>query len=189
VLRAVIHLQGSEVFLLPMEEEGAEEAVDEGPGPIVPEAKELYWGAGSFVVFAILMRLFLFPRVKKGMDARYHGIRAAHDAADTERASAKAEVADYDAQFAAVKAEASARVDTARHTLEAERQAALAEVNARIAEARSQAQARADEVRASVQDQIKSAVSDVAGRAGELATGRKPNADVLQRVVGEVMAQ
>ena len=37
----------------------------------------MLWGFGSFVVFAVLMRYFLFPRLRKGMDARYCAIRAA----------------------------------------------------------------------------------------------------------------
>lgn len=189
MLNAVIHLQGSSIVLLPAAEAEAGEEVPEGPGPIVPELKELYWGAGAFIVFALLMRLFLVPKVRKGMEARYHGIRAAHDAADGERAAARAEVAEYESQLAAIKTEAAARVDSARQTLEAERQAKLSEVNGRIAEARTAAAERAATLRASVQDQIKSAVSDVAGRAGELATGRRPAADVVTRVVDEVMAR
>ena len=62
-------------------------------------------------------------------------------------------------------------------------------LNARIAEQRAAAQADADAVRAAARDQIHAAVSDVAGRAGELATGRKPAADVVDRVVSEVMAR
>ena len=38
--------------------------------PIAPEPKEMLWGFGSFVVFAVLMRLYLYPRLRKGMDAR-----------------------------------------------------------------------------------------------------------------------
>ena len=52
-----------------------EEELDEGPSPILPEGKELLWSAGAFVVLAILVRLFLFPRIKKGMDARHELIR------------------------------------------------------------------------------------------------------------------
>lgn len=192
MLSAVVHLQGSSVVvdLLPAAEssEGKAEILP-GPGPIVPEAKELYWGAGSFIVFALLMRFFLFPRVKKGMDARYHSIRSAHENADAERAAARAEVAEYQAEVAAITAEAARTVEAARATLEAERSARLAEVNARIAERRARAAAEADAARAAVHDQIAAAVGDVAGTAGRLATGRAPSADMVSRVVAEVMAR
>ena len=192
MLTAVVHLQGSavHVHLAPHSEEGAVEVeVSKDPGPIVPELKELYWGGGSFIVFAILMRFFLFPRLKKSMDARYNGIRSAHEAAEAERAGARAEVADYEAQLAGIRAEAAKVVDGARSTLESERQARLAEVNGRIAQRRDAANAQADAARAAARDQIVAAVSDVASTAGELATGRRPSADVVSRVVNEVMAR
>jgi F-type H+-transporting ATPase subunit b len=157
--------------------------------PLAIETKELIWGGASFVVLALLMRVWLYPAVKKGMDARYASIRNQHDAADAERSSARAEVADYEAQLAAIKAEAARVVDTARTSLETERQAKLAEVNARLGAQRAAANADAEAARAAASDQIAAAVSDVAGLAGELATGRRPGADVVSRVVGEVMAR
>ena len=78
-----------------------------GPSPIIPEMKELAWGAGSFIVFALLMRFFLFPRLKKGMDSRYNSIREGHENADATRTSARSEVAQYDAAVVAAKAEAA----------------------------------------------------------------------------------
>lgn len=190
---AVVHLQGSHasVSFAPQgaAEEGTHsETVSKDPGPIVPEMKELAWGAGSFVVFALLMRFVLFPKVKKGMDARYNSIQAGHDTADAERSSARAEVADYEAQLAGIKAEAAKVVDAARVQLETERQAKLAEVNAGIAERKAAAAAQAEGVRTAARDQIHAAVSDVAGRAGELATGRRPADSVVNQVVSEVMA-
>lgn len=188
MLNAVIHLQGT--VLLTAEDEGeAHAAVEEGPGPIIPELKELYWGAGAFIVFALLMRFFLFPRLKKGMDARYNGIRSDHESADAERASARTEVADYEAQLAGVKAEAAAKLEATRQLLESERQAMVADLNVRLNEQRAAAQAENDAARAAARTHIHAAVADVAGLAGELATGRRPDAAVVDRVVNEVMAR
>jgi len=186
VHHAVAHLLGSVSHFVSAPAEGA---VSKDPGPIVPELKELFWGAGSFIVLAVLMRYWLFPKLKSGMDARYEGIRSDHDSADRERASARAEVADYESQLAAVKAEGAGRVEAARQTLEGERQAAVAELNGRMAEQRAAAQAQAEAARLAVRDQIHSAVADVAGRAGELATGKRPDDAVVSRVVSEVMAK
>lgn len=185
MLHAVAHLQGSVIRILAE----AEGEISKDPGPILPEWKELYWGGGSFIVFALLMRFFLFPAVKKGMDARYEGIRSAHEAADAERSAARAEVAEYEAQLVAIRAEAARVVDAARATLETERQAKLAEVNARLNEQRSAAAAAAAASRDAARDQIAAAVSAVAGRAGELATGRRPSDAVVQQAVSEVMAR
>jgi F-type H+-transporting ATPase subunit b len=159
------------------------------PGPIVPEAKELIWGAGSFIIFALLMRFALFPKLKKGMDARYASIREGHESADRQRTTARAEVADYEGQVAQIRAEAATVVDAARQTVEGERQSRLTEVNARLSEQRSAALAEADAAKQAARGQIHAAVSDVAGRAGELATGQRPAADVVDRVVGEVMVR
>ena len=128
------------------EEEEAHSDVEpkDGPSPIAPEPKELVWGAGAFIVFAVLMRLVLYPRMKKGMEARYAHVRTGHEEADAIRQAAQAEVTEYQAQLASVKAEANARIDAARQTLDAERQERLAEANARIAERRAEAVAQAD---------------------------------------------
>ena len=78
------------------DDEGAEEGEahsdvepKDGPSPIAPEPKELIWGAGAFIVFAVLMRLVLYPRMKKGMDARYASIRTGHEDADATRQAAR----------------------------------------------------------------------------------------------------
>ncbi|MFM2076708.1 MAG: synthase subunit [Actinomycetota bacterium] len=183
---AVVHLHGS---LVRLSAAAAEPVYSKDPGPIVPELKELVWGAGAFIVFALLMRFYLFPKLKKGMDARYQGIRSSHESADAERSSARAEVADYAAQVAAIKAEAAREVEAARSTVEAERQAKLAEVNAVLSAQRAAAAAEAQAERAAAEEQVHTAVADVAGLAGELATGRRPSADVVARVVSEVMAR
>ncbi len=158
-----------------------------GPNPIVPELKELVWGAGAFIVFAIIMRYVAFPRLKKGMDARYNGIRHDHEQADATRLAAQAEVADYQAQLASVKAEAAARIDAKRQELEAQRTARIATVNAEIAEQRAAAVAENDAARAAVQDQIQAAVADVSSSAIRLAVGKAPNPDVVNRIVNDVM--
>ncbi|MFT3853573.1 MAG: ATP synthase F0 subunit B [Ilumatobacteraceae bacterium] len=213
---AVVHLQGSRVVSVVLQatdsttttvaegEHGTDaehstsgvhhvplsEVADPGdPGPILPEMKELAWGAGSFVVFALLMRFALYPRLKRGMDARNRHIRDGHESADQLRTGARSEVAEYEAQVAAIRAEAAQVVDAARQTVEGERQARLAEVNARLDQQRAAALQEANDAREAARGQIHAAVSEVAGRAGELATGSRPSADVVDRVVGEVMAR
>lgn len=169
----------------------AEEEVelpDEDLNPIFPEMKEVAWGFGAFIVFAVLMRYVLFPALKSGMDARYADIRDAHDDAEATTAAARAEVADYQRQLAMVKAEAAGRVDVARQQLDDEREQRLAVVNAEIADRRAAAAARAEAVRAEAHAQIEAAVGSVASRATELAVGRAPSADSVQRAVSEAMS-
>ncbi len=184
MLTAVIHLH---TRLYPFA--GGSEEVDPGPSPIAIDNSELIWGGASFLIFLVLFRYFLYPRLRKGMDARYNGIRNDHEQADAERSAARSEVAEYETQLASVKAEAAARVEAARQVLESERQERIAVLNAQLAERRSAAQADTDAAKAAVRDQIHSAVADVAGLAGELATGRRPDDAVVARVVNEVMAR
>lgn len=160
-----------------------------GPNPIAPEGKELVWGAGSFLVFLVLMRLFLFPRLRRGMDARYSAIRGDLESADAVRDSAKGDVARYELQLAEVRAEAAARVDAARQVLDTERSARIAEANARIAEKRSAADAALQRERDQVRDQVAAAVAQVTQRAAQIAVGRAPDAAVVERAVREVMSR
>lgn len=193
MLTAVVTRHGAssfEVHLVAQDdgeaEETAEEA-DEGPSPIAPELKELAWGAGAFIVFLVAMRLFLFPRVKQGMEARYAKIKGDHEEAENMKASAERDVAEYEQALAGVRAEAAGRIDVARQTLEGERSAQLEEVNARIAERRSAAAAEVAAAKEAARGSIETAVVSVASRAGELATGRRPDDAKVQRTVAEVM--
>ncbi|MGI9052200.1 MAG: hypothetical protein ACR2HQ_06050 [Ilumatobacteraceae bacterium] len=161
-------------------------AADEGPSPIAPETKEILWGLGAFLVFLIAMRLYLVPRVKKGMVARYGKITGEREEADAVTASAERDVAEYQEALAAVRAEATQRIDAARQTLDAERSDKLTEVNARIAERRGAAAAQAEEARAAARDSVEAAAADVAGRATELAIGRRPDAAAVRRVVADL---
>lgn len=159
-----------------------------GPSPIAPEKKELLWGAGAFVVLAILVRLVLFPRLKKGMDARHELIRGEREEADRVRAQAEAELADYNAALAQVRAEANARIDSARQTLEGERQARLAEVNADIAARRAAAAAEAEAAKAAAREQVIAAAGNVAAVAGQRTLGRSVDPAVARAAVEGAMS-
>ena len=160
---------------------------EEGPSPLAIEPKELLWGGGAFLVLAVLMSLWLFPTVKKGMDARYAHIRGNHEGADAARAAARAEVAEYESALATVKAEANARIEAARQTLEAERTARLAEVNATIAARREAAAADARATREAAGGDIAAAVERVTARTLELSLGKAPDAATVQAAVANVM--
>ncbi len=182
-----LHVHGT-VVLVPQSSGGSQTvAEDKGPSPIAPELKELAWGAGAFIVLFAVMRIWLFPRLKKGMDARYGKIRGDHEAADSTRAAAKAEVAEYEAEIASVKAQAAGRLEAARGVLETERTAALAEVNGRIAVRRSESNAASEAARAAAAEHVQAAVADVSSRAAELATGRKPQAAAVSGIVAALM--
>lgn len=194
MLTAVVTSSGAtiEVSLLDSTFVTAEEGSEaEGPesdlNPIFPEVKEVVWGFGAFVVLALAMRLFLFRKVRDGMTARYDRIEGDLETAQASTTSARADVADYEAQLAAVRADAQTRVEAARATLEAERTEQIAAANARIAEKRGAAAAEVEAAKQAARGQVEAAVADVSTRLSELATGRRPSDDVVQRAVGEAM--
>ena len=157
------------------------------PNPIAPEVKEMLWSFGPFLVFLVIMRYFLFPRLRKGMDARYESIRANLEGADAAKADAREEVAKYEAALVEVRAEAAKRLDAARQTLDQERQSAIAEVNARIAAKKADADAVASAERAAAQGQISIAVASVTTSVTTLAMGKPADAGIITQAVTEVM--
>lgn len=157
------------------------------PNPIAPEGKELIWGAGSFLVFLVIMRVFLFPKLKKGMDARYTGIREDFEQADATRQAAQSDVAKYESALAEVRAEAASRIDAARQAVDKERNDKIAEANSRIAAKRSAADAELTAARAKVRDQVAEAVATVTARTTQLAVGKSPDGSVVREAVQQVM--
>jgi F-type H+-transporting ATPase subunit b len=187
---ATVSVTDAAVTVLIAADEGGEEAHEEVPdkdlNPIFPELKEIAWGFGSFIVFALVLRYALYPRLRKGMDARYSSIRQGHEDAETVTDDAREAVARYEAQLATIRGEAQQRIEAARSTLEAERSEQLAAANTRIAEQRAAAATQAEQVRQEAQGDVESAVRSVAARVGELVTGRRPDPQVVNESVSAV---
>ncbi|NND75502.1 MAG: ATP synthase F0 subunit B [Ilumatobacter sp.] len=197
MLTAVVMSSGSSLAFSLVEgvvqvedEEGHGEEVEVAENqlnPIAPELKEVVWGFGAFVVLAVVLRFVLFPKVRAGMAARYDSIQGDFEKAETLTASARAEVAEYEAQVASVRADAHGRVDAARATLEVERSEKIAAANARIAERRGAAAAEVEAARAAAGSEVAAAVSTVAASAAELATGRAPADSTVSTAVDQAM--
>jgi F-type H+-transporting ATPase subunit b len=162
-------------------------AEEMGPNPIAPEAKEFFWGAGTFLVFLFVMRVFLVPKVRKGMEVRYGAIRGGHENADATRAAAQNDAAAYEAALIGVRAEATARIDAARQTLDAERQAKVTEANTRIAAQRAQADQAMQAARAAARGDVASAVGSVTTRAAQLVLGKSADSALVKSAVDGAM--
>jgi F-type H+-transporting ATPase subunit b len=158
------------------------------PSPIAPELKELVWGAGAFIVLALAVRLFLFPKIKKGMDARHELIRNDLETADRTRAAAEAELAEYNAELAKVRAEANGRIDAARQTMDAERHAKLAEVNLQIGEKRAAAAVAAEEARTGARDAVAASAAQVSRLAAQRVLGRDIDPESARAAVEAAMS-
>ena len=161
--------------------------VKTAPNPVNPAKNEMLWAAGSFLVLFVLMRYFLFPRLKKSTEARYASIRSNSEGAEQVKADAKSDVAEYEKALDAARAEAAGRIDAARQTVDSERTAQLTQVNARIAAARADADQKNAAAREAAQGDVASAVATVASRVAELALGKAPDASVVSAAVASTM--
>jgi F-type H+-transporting ATPase subunit b len=156
--------------------------------PIAPEAKEMIWGIGAFLVLLLAMRLWLFPKVRQGMQARYDKVQGDKESAETLTAAARADVAEYEARLTSVRAEAQQQVDAARATLERERAEQIGAANARIAEKRAAAAAEVESARQAAMADVESAVTDVVSRATEIATGSPADPAAVRSAVNSAMS-
>jgi F-type H+-transporting ATPase subunit b len=183
----VVTLEGGTV-VLPRQETGTAATTSEtAPNPILPVGKEMVWGFGSFLVLFVLMRFWLFPKVRKGMDARYAKIRADLDASETARAAAASEAQRYEEAIATARAEANDILDAARRDVEADRSTKVNAANARIAERRAVAAAETDEARRAALAQAEGVVVDVATAAAQRVLGQPVDRAVAERAVAEVV--
>ena len=159
------------------------EAPADDLNPIALEMKELVWGFGAFVVFAVVLRYAIWPKLRSSIDDRNQ--RVVDDLAEAEAttAGARGDVAEYEAQRAAARAEGQEIVEAARMQLEAERTERLAATNAAIAERRAAAMAEVEAAKQAVRGEVETAVASVAATVGQLATGRAPDPDVVRRAV------
>lgn len=187
-LTVVVAASGRVQAARPTSAQATTEEPKKGPSPLAPEGHELAWGAGSFVVFALIMRFVLFPRLKQGMDARYGKIRSDLEGADATRAAAHAELAEYHSAVAGLKAEAATRLDAVRTQLDTERSERLAAVNAGIAERKAQASADVDAAKAAASGHVAEAVANVTTNAARLLIGRVPDAAAVRAAVADVMS-
>ena len=194
VATATITITGDDVAVVlpqtaPQVEEGEEEPAETQLNPIAPELKEVLWGFGSFVVLALAMRYFLYPRLRKGMDARVPADQGGHDEADRVTEEAKADVAKY--EHAAPRrgaSQAQKRIEAARANLDAERTERLTEVTARSPNDEQRRRPRSKLHEPPRKPRSSTPVRAVATRAGELALGRPPDSRVVSEVVAEVMS-
>jgi F-type H+-transporting ATPase subunit b len=162
--------------------------VPEDPSPLAIEVKELAWSFGSFLVLLLLMRFWLYPRVKGTMDARQALIDNGLAEAESVKAAAQAEVADYQAALDEVRSEGQSRIDAAAKQVEGERQAKLAEVNAAIAERKSAAVAEVEAAKAAVASRVADAASDVVNTAAGHVLGQPPSGPTVSAAVQQAMS-
>jgi F-type H+-transporting ATPase subunit b len=159
----------------------------EAPNPILPVGNEVWWGLGSFLALVLLMRVWLFPKLKKGMVARNAKIQGDLDDAERIREEAAEDVAAYEAALAEARGEAARILEVARHEVDADRTAKLAAANGRIGEQRAAAAGELDAARAAALGQAEEIVVEVAAAAAERILSKPVDRTAVRPVVNEVV--
>jgi F-type H+-transporting ATPase subunit b len=163
-------------------------AAEKAPNPILPVGREILWGFGSFIVLFLLMRYWLFPKVRKGMSARDAVVRTNLDTAETVREAAAADEIRYEAGIAAARSEANTLLEAARSDVDADRTAKVAAANARIAERRAAAAAQTEAAKQAALAHVEEAVLDVATTAAQRVLATKVvDAEMARRAVADVI--
>ncbi len=157
------------------------------PNPILPVGKEILWGAGTFLVLFLIMRLYAFPKVRQGMDARAASISGDLLAATAATAGAQEQSVRYEAALAAARAEGAKEIDAARQRLDAYRGEQFGVANAAIAGRRAEVTAEIDQARATAMAGMEGAVLDVAHSASELILGRSVDREAQRDIASQVL--
>jgi F-type H+-transporting ATPase subunit b len=173
--------------VVPRQETTTTTTAKEAPNPILPVGNELWWGTGCFLVLVVLMRVWLFPKVKKGMVARNAKIKGDLDDAERIREEAADDVASYEAALAEARGEAARILEVARHEVDADRTAKVSAANASIAEQRAVATAEIDAARQAAQSQVEDIVVEVASSAAERILGAPVDRAAARPIVSEVV--
>lgn len=140
----------------------AEEVNVKAKNPILPEGKEILWGAICFAIVFGLLAWKAWPAIKAGLQARQDRIREDLEKAEQARVEAETSLEDYRGQLAEARNEASQIIEEARAQAESVREERLAVVETEIADLRARA---ADDIRLATER----AMSDLQGKVAELS--------------------
>ena len=129
---------------------------------------QVWWGAGIFVVFLLLLWRWGLPRVASVLEERAASIAADLDAARAAKTTADRTVVEVTAATGAARAEAQAAISAAVDAAKAEEAAQAAVLNARLEAQLSQAERQIAAARAAALG----ALRQVAGEAADSVVTR-----------------
>jgi F-type H+-transporting ATPase subunit b len=130
--------------------------------PIIPEGKEIFWGAISFVIVLAVLWKFAFPAIKKALQDREDRIRDDLERAEAARTEAEASLEEYRRQLADARAEAGRIIEEARQAADQVRKDLIARAEADAADVRARAR---DDIRLATER----AMTDLQTRVGNLS--------------------
>jgi F-type H+-transporting ATPase subunit b len=158
------------------------------PNPILPELREIVWGLGSFLVLLLLLRLWLYPKVKGNMDRRAAKIDGDLAAAEAARASVVSERQSYADRIASARAEGSQFVEAVRSEVEAVRAERIGALNTELAAQRAAAAAENEASVAAARASFADAVANLSVQAASKVLAKPLTKDANVAVINEYLA-
>lgn len=160
------------------------------PSPLLPAANEIAWGSAAFVVLFLAMWKFGVPAVKNMEKAREDRIRNDLEGAESAKADAETEKAQYLAQIAGAKEEAGRLIEEARQAAESVRTDLVARAEQEANDIRSRAQAdianQRDQAMAQLRTDVASLSIDLAGRIVERNLDSDTNRQLVDSFIDQV---
>lgn len=165
----------------------------EAPSPILPETKEIIWGAISFTILFVLLAKYAYPSIKKGMEARTNRIRENLDDAERVRTEANTILEEYQRQLSDARNEANRIIEEARQTADQLRrdlmQRAEAEVNELKQRTQDDINAARDRTMGELREQVAGLAIDLAEKVVEANLDRQTNVALIERYIEQVGSQ
>ncbi|MFN2594828.1 MAG: F0F1 ATP synthase subunit B [Actinomycetota bacterium] len=165
-------------------------AEHKGTDLVLPATAELVWGPICFFIVAFVLWKFAFPAIKEAVKKREEAIAAAHEAAESDRASAQKELNEYKQQLAQARSESNRIIEEARQSAEQVRKdlVAKAEQDAQAIVDRAQEQIEAERNRTvqELRGTIRDLRIDLAERVGGGSLDASSQRDLVDTYIAEV---
>ncbi len=160
--------------------------------PLIPDVRELIWGAVSFAILFAIMSKYVFPKVAKTLEERTQNIEGKLETAEQQRAQAQVLVAQYEQKLQEANAESARILDQARQNaarLETELRAKAEEQAARIVErAQEQIQGERDRALTSLRTEVGGLAVDLATRIVGSSLDRERQLSLVDQYIKELPA-
>lgn len=148
---------------------------------------QVWWGAGIFIVFLLLVWRWGLPQVAQVLDERATSIAADLDAARGAKADADRASAEVAAATAAARAEGQGAINAAVDAAKQQAAAQAATLNARLEAQLAQAETQIAAARAAALGALRQVATDAAGTVVARLTGGPADPARLDRAVAEAL--
>lgn len=160
----------------------------EGAGLIQPELGLSLWTLLTFLIVLVILRRYAFGRIAAMIDERREKVRTDFEAAESARTEAEAVLAEYQAQLAAARHEASQILERSRQTAAEQQKQLIEELAAERERGIASAQAAIEAETRQALDRIKIEIADLTLLATERVLDRTLDEAEQKRIVEEALA-